>query len=389
MIIHPLPSQRHLFDIPEHVAYFNCAYLAPQLNETRRTLLAYAQHKSHPWTRDFPHFFEDAEKLRQVASHALGGDADGYAIVPSASYGLCTAARIMESQLDRSHTILIMAEEFPSAVFAWRRAAAQSGATLETVAAPSDGNWTRAILDRIRKGVKVVSLPHCHWTNGSYIDLVLIGQACRSVGSVLVVDATQSLGAIPFPIADIQPDFVVAAGFKWMLSPYGFGLFHVHEKWRNARPLEECWQARVNAEDFTGLMNYSETYKPGARRFDMGQKGNESILPGAIAALMQIDAWGVENIAASLSAVNAKIAAHLDHLGFRLPPESGRSPHMLGVELPPGCTRNVVDVLKAKHIYISQRGNFLRFSPHMHVTDMDVERLLEGLSEVMACVLDA
>jgi selenocysteine lyase/cysteine desulfurase len=381
---HVLPSQRHLFDIPENVAYLNCAYLAPQLNGTRSTLLERVQRKSHPWTREPPHFFEDAEKFRQVASRALGGDVDGYAVAPSASYGLTTAARIMEPRLGRLDTMLIMAEEFPSAVLAWRRVAAQSGAALETIPTPSDGDWTRAILDRIRRGVKVVSLSPCHWTNGSHIDLAPIGRACRSVGSVLVVDATQTLGAIPFSIAEIQPDFIVAAGFKWMLSPYGFGLFYVHEKWRNERPLEETWQARLNAENFSGLVNYSDSYMPGARRFDMGQKGNEAILPGAIAALTQIADWGVGNIAVSLSTVNAKIASHLAHLGFSLPPESQRSAHMLGAEMPPGCQRNVIQALNAKNIYISQRGNFLRFSPHMHVTNADVDRVLAALSEVMA-----
>lgn len=383
MIRQPLPSQRHLFDVPDDVAYFNCAYLAPQLSETRATLLAGVQRKSHPWTRNPPHFFDDAEKLRQAASLALGGDVDGYAVVPSASYGLCTAARIMEPQLGRADTILVMAEEFPSAVLAWRRVAAQTGAVLETIPTPSDGDWTRAILERIRPGVKVVSLSQCHWTNGSFVNLAPIGQACRSTGSVLVVDATQSLGAIPLSIAEVQPDFLVAAGFKWMLSPYGFGLLYVDEKWRNARPLEETWQARVNAEDFSGLMNYSDTYMPGARRFDVGQKGTEAILPGAVAALTQIGAWGVDNIAATLSAVNARIAAHLDRLGFILPPETQRSPHMLGVKLPLGCTRNVVDALKERQIYISQRGNFLRFSPHMHVTNADVDKLLDALSIAM------
>jgi len=27
-------SQRHLFDIPDDIAYFNCAYYSPQLNES-------------------------------------------------------------------------------------------------------------------------------------------------------------------------------------------------------------------------------------------------------------------------------------------------------------------------------------------------------------------
>ena len=86
------------------------------------------------------------------------------------------------------------------------------------------------------------------------------------------------------------------------------------EQWRSARPLEETWLARSNA-----LVKYSDTYMPGARKFDVGEKCTATILPSVIAALEQIKAWGVENIAASLSTINSTIANHLEQLGFQLP----------------------------------------------------------------------
>lgn len=376
-----LPSQRHLFDIPDDIAYFNCAYNSPQLNESQNRLLAGVRSKSHPWERTAQSFFDDAETIRRLSADIFGGDADGYAVVPAASYGLSTAARAVEPHLHAGDRILVIAEEFPSIVLPWRRTAQETGATLFTVPTPADGNWTRAILDRIDASVKVVAVSTCHWTNGAYIDLHAISKACRAAGSILVVDATQSLGAMPFAMADIQPDFLVAAGYKWLLCPYGFSLLYVAERWRDARPLEETWLARHNAEDFTALVKYSDTHMPGARRFDVGEKCTATILPGAVAALEQIKAWGVENIAATLAAVNAGIATHLAQLGCRLPEDAQRCPHMFGVQLPQTYTGNLVAELKARNIYISQRGNALRFAPHLHVSRHDVERLLDVLSE--------
>jgi selenocysteine lyase/cysteine desulfurase len=378
-----IPTQRHLFDIPDEIAYFNCSYNAPQLKKSRDLLLAGVQSKCHPWERSAASFFDDAERVRRLAAAALGGDANGYAVVPAASYGLSSAARAIEPQLHKGDVILVMSEEFPSNVLPWMRTASETGAVLEAVATPSDGNWTEAVLGRIRKGVKVVALSGCHWTNGAAVDLRPIGRACRDIGSALVVDATQSLGAVPFSFGDIQPDFLVAAGYKWLLCPYGFGLLYVSEKWRDARPLEETWLARLNAEDFSGLVKYSDVYMPGARKFDVGEKCTTTILPGAIAALEQIAAWGVSNIATTLSDVNAKIAAHLVHLGFQLPPQSQRSPHMFGAQLPAGHSGNMVAELKAKNIFISQRGSALRFAPHLHVSEPDVSRLLEALQELV------
>jgi len=74
----------------------------------------------------------------------------------------------------------------------------------------------------------------------------------------------------------------VAAGYKWLLGPYGFGLLYVSEQWREARPLEETWLARKNAMDFTALVKYSDTYMPGARRFDVGEKCTATIRPAPL-----------------------------------------------------------------------------------------------------------
>ena len=378
-----LPSQRHLFDIPREIAYFNCAYYSPQLNESRDRLIAGVQAKSHAWTRLPPSFFDDAETLRGLWARIFGGDADGYAVVPAASYALSTAARAIEPHLKPGDRILMIADEFPSNVLPWRRTAQEKGATLVTVPAPQDSDWTSAILSFIEPRVKVIAISTCHWTNGARIDLEPIAAAARANGSSLVVDATQTLGAMPFPIDVIQPDFLAAASYKWQLGPYGVGLLHVAKRWRNARPLEESWLARDNAEDFTSLADYSDNYMGGARRFDVGEKGSLNTLPGAIAAMEQIEAWGIESIASSLSMVNSRIAAHLEHLGFRVPSGKHRCPHMFGAVLPDSHQGALVAELRKRQLFISQRGNSLRFAPHLWVDDHDVNRLLGALDELI------
>jgi selenocysteine lyase/cysteine desulfurase len=378
-----IQSQRHLFDIPEDVAYFNCAYYSPQLNESRRRLLAGVCEKSRPWERTPANFFDDAERIRHLAAEVCGGDVEGYAIVPAASYGMSTAARAVEPRLRSGDRILLIAEEFPSVVLPWMRTAQEAGVALVTIPTPESGRWTEAILDRIDASVKVVAVSTCHWTNGAYVDLRPIGSACRDVGAILAVDATQTLGAMPFPLEEVRPDFLVAAGYKWLLGPYGFGLFYLSEQWRNARPLEESWLARLNAEDFAALVTYSDSYMHGARRFDVGEKCTATILPGAIAALEQIRDWRIDRIAASLAVISAKIASHLEQLGFSLPGESQRCPHMFGAQLPQRRPGSLQAELQRRNVYISQRGQALRFAPHLHVNDQDVDRLMDALSDLV------
>lgn len=374
-------SQRNLFDIPPDIAYFNCAYYSPQLNESRKRLLEGVNSKSHPWERIPPDFFTDAETIRRSAASLFGGEADGYSIIPSVSYGLSTAARAMEPQLGKDDSILILEEGFPSNVLPWVRVAKERETKLITVPVPGDGNWTNAIIERMDKSVKVVALFTCHWTNGAFIDLAKIRKAIGD-DIMMAIDATQSLGAMPFHIDEVRPDFLVSAGYKWLLCPYGFSLMYVSEKWWYARPLEESWQGRENAEDFGSLVNSSDKYMSGARRFDVGQKGTPTILPGVISALEQIKAWGINHISDSLLGINDRIADHLSSLGFQLPESSQRSPHMFGAIIPASYKGNLVSELSERKIYISQRGNSARFSPHLHISEYDITRLLETLSEL-------
>ena len=78
--------------------------------------------------------------------------------------------------------------------------------------------FEQAVTLRVEAGVgartAIVALPNVHWTDGTLFDLVAIGERCRDVGAALVVDATQSVGALPFDVAAVQPDVLICASYK-------------------------------------------------------------------------------------------------------------------------------------------------------------------------------
>ena len=373
-----IPAQRHLFDIPDDVAYFNVAYNGPQLRRTTEVLARSVASKGHPWERTAADFFADADTLRTRAASVLGGDADGYAIVPSASYGLAAAANAVQPRLARGERIVVVAEEFPANYYCWLRVAAETGARVEVVPKPADGDWTRALLAHIDAGVRVVAAAPCHWTDGARVDLVAVGRACRDVGAMLTVDATQALGAAPLALDEIRPDFLVAAGYKWLLFPYGISLLYVGEGWRDARTLEQSWLAREEAENFAGLTRYTDRLRSGARRFDVSEACT-SMLPGAIAALEQLGAWSIAAIAESLQAINGRIADHLGSRGFAVADAALRMPHMFGAQLPPGYRGDFVGALRERRVFVSQRGESVRFAPHLHIDANDLARLFAAI----------
>jgi selenocysteine lyase/cysteine desulfurase len=326
-------------------------------------------------------FFDNAETVRQLSAGLFGGSAEGYAIVPSSSYGMSSAARAVEPQLKPGERILMLEHAFPSEYLPWQRVAAERGCTVEQVAATANGDWSGALIARIEKGVRAVVVPHCHWSNGARLDLEAIGRRCREYGALLAIDATQSLGAMPLDIDTIDPDFLVASGYKWLLAPYGFSLLYVAERWQGARPLEESWLAREGASDFTTLADYSPHYQPGARRFDMGEKCIPTLLPGAIAALEQIHRWGIAAISNRLAQINRHIATTLQQAGCQILPEAQRAPHILGIKLPAHSPPELINSLTHRGIYLSRRGDHLRIAPHLHIDERDISRLETALCE--------
>ena len=377
---------RRLFDIPDDVSYLNCAYMSPQLRAATEAGQRAVAGKARPWEIGVEAFFEPGERYRSLAASLLSCDTGDIALVPSVSYGVSTA--VANLRLGPSRGVLMLAEQFPSNVYPWLAAARRVDAPVVFVPRPDHGDWTRAVLETLasRDDLGLLALPVVHWTDGSRLEMNVLSGICRSEGFGLVLDVTQSLGAEPLDVRSLRPDFLVAAGYKWLLGPYGLGLMYADPDHHGGRPLEEAWMNRAASDDFGGLVNYRNEYQEGARRFDMGARAQFSALPAAIAALEQVSGWGVDSIAHTLGGLTGRIADMGRALGLETPAEGARCRHMIGLGLPPGAGPGVVAELANRHVYVSCRGDRLRVSPHVYNDENDVNALRSGLETTLASV---
>jgi len=373
-----LGSQRDAFDVPPGVAYFNTSGLAPMLRSVRAAGEAALRRRAQPWAIGAEAWFEDVDRLRSLFAALVGGDPDGVALVPATSYGFAVAAGNLP--VEPGQRILVLAEEYPSGVYSWRRRAAETGAEILTVTRAPGQAWAEAVLAALDERVAVVSVPNVHWTDGSLVDLDAVAAGSREIGARLVVDASQSLGAMPLDVATLRPDFLICVGYKWLLGPFGRGYLWVATEHRDGRPLEENWISRAGSEDFSGLVDYRDAYQPGARRYDQGQRTLFELTPMAIAALEQLLAWGAERISATLGQLTADIAGRVADRGLEARPPEPRGPHILGLGLPDRARDQVVPALAAANCYAALRGTTLRVSPHLHVVPDDVDRFVAALA---------
>lgn len=374
-----IPNQREQFHIPDDVSYFNCAYTSPLLKQAEAMGNNAVAQKTSPWELSTDFFFSYLNENRALFATLVGATPDHVAIIPSVSYGIALAANNLP--VEPGQTIVVLQDQFPSNIYSWQRLASDRGASIVTVPRPTDGNWTPPVLDAITPQTALAALPNCHWTDGTLIDLKAAGEKCRACDAALVVDGAQSLGAMPFSVSEIQPDFLVTTAHKWLLGPYNYGFCYVAPKWHQGHPLEENWMNREGSEDLARLVQYRDRYQDGAKRFDAGEASNFILAPIAGEALKQILAWGVGNIAASLRAKTDAIAARAMAMGLEVAAPEYRAPHMLGLRHPAGLPADLPAKLAQARVYTSARGDSIRVAPHVYNTDEDVERLFTVLQK--------
>jgi selenocysteine lyase/cysteine desulfurase len=251
----------------------------------------------------------------------------------------------------------VLEDHFPSNVYPWREKARESGGRVVTVprpAAPSADKapeaWTPSILEAIGPQTAIVALPHCHWTDGSLIDLVAVGEKVRREGAALVLSL-------------------------------GFAYITPHR--RDGRPVEQTWAGRKGAEDFSRLADYQDEWAPAVQRMDMGERSQLQLMPMAIAAMEQILDWGVDNIALTLAEKTRGIAQRAAALGLESVPGDQRAGHFIGLKFPGGVPGHLLDQLFAQKIYVSARGDSMRVTPHLYNTDHDVDRLMTALEAIV------
>lgn len=376
----PIACQRSLFDLPRDIAYINCAYFGPFLNRVREAGIGGIDRRVHPWTIARDSFYDEVEDVRGLFARIIGAQTGDISIVPSSSYGLAVAATNLS--IARGQNIVVPQHEHSSNFYVWHKKAIEAGGNVRIVERPDDGDWTAAVLAQIDARTAVVAMPNCHWSDGSLIDLVPIGAAARQCGAALVVDATQSVGAWPFDLARVQPDFVMCSGYKWLFCPYVLGFLYVAPHRQQGQGIEfhgfNRHGARANSG---GSFEHVIEFEPGARRFDMGERSNFVSMPMAAVALKQLLSWSVASIAATLAPMTAQIADRGAELGLGAPRADRRLGHFIGLSNSKGWAPDIQQKLWQERVHVSLRGDRLRISPHVYNDQQDLDRLFTALKK--------
>ncbi|HEX6040777.1 aminotransferase class V-fold PLP-dependent enzyme [Longimicrobium sp.] len=377
-------SKRNLFSLPEGEHYLNAAYMGPLAKPVEEAAIRALLTRRDPTQIRPEHFFADSQRVRELFARLVHApDPSRVALVPSASYGIATVAKNLD--LRGGQNVVVAHAQFPSNVYTWRRMCADLGAELRAVEPPAGSEnrsegWNARLLEAIDAGTAIVALGNVHWADGTRFDLERIGARAREVGAALVIDGTQSVGAMPFDVTRVRPDALVCASYKHLMGPYALGCLWLGPRFDDGRPLEETWLGRRGSEDFSRLVDYVDDYQPGALRYDMGERSAFVLTQMLIAALEMIQSWGPEHVQAYCRGLMAEAVDEARALGYVVEDEAWRGWHMFGLRLPASVDpARLQALLRERRVTVSVRGDAVRVAPNVYNESDDVDALMDAL----------
>lgn len=367
---------REQFPVTENKVFLNHAAQSPLPKPVADAI--------HRYTDDFSKFgtslIECDRWGKPHFAKLIGARSEEIALIENTSVGLNIAASVL--QYPPGSKMVTTDLEYPSVVYPWLRK--NLGARVHYVKSV-DG---KVSLDDMEKAVDdktvAVAISHVEYVNGFRHNLRVLSEVAHEHGAYLIVDAIQSVGTMPINVKTDDVDFLMAACYKWLLSPPGAAYLYVKDELiEKFEPPYVGW-ASVKPEvfkttDFWDIWNLKLSKT--ASRFEVGSPSTISFV-GAAEAMKMLLNCGTENIKRIIIKLTDRLIYSVKDLGLELQTPEQRQCRSGIVNFKIGKPQKVTDRLNKKGIVVSARANGIRVSPHFYNTEEEIDKLIEEIKKL-------
>ncbi len=361
---------RREFPAVENWTYLNTATFG-QL--PRRGVEAVARHFAHRdelacW--DFLTWYDDADRLRAKIARLIQCAAGDIAFVPNAT----TALGILLSGIDwrAGDQILTLEHEFPNNLYA-PSMLGQFGVEMVECA------WER-LCATVNERTRLVLISSANYNTGFAPPLDQLSEFLRSRGVLLYIDGTQSVGALRFDTARIQPDMLAVHAYKWMLAPNGAGFFYMRPQVREWLPPNAIgWRSHHDWRNVDNLHHGAPELTATAEKYEGGAVSSALLyaLEASVDLMLEI---GPERIEQRVLGLAQKTRAILREHGGTV--EDFASP-IVAARFEGRDVSALARALKEQRVLVAARRGHLRVSPHFYNNEQDLETLASALQRLL------
>ena len=342
-----------------------------------------AEAKMRPHIVDDQTFFSVAASLRQTLATLIGASPDEVALTSGAGAGLAAIAYALK--WSDGDEVICSRGEFPVQYATWKPMEAREGIKVR-IAVPQ-GQFVQSddLVAALTPSTRVVSVSHVRFDDGSMLDVSSLVAACKRNGTLLVLDVSQSCGAVPMNVRTLGADFIVCAGYKYLLSPWGTGFLWMRkENLDSLRPGPYNWLSQ-GVESFARLNYVDPEPAPTLSRWDSAEAAS---IYNFNLTVMEASAKFV--LEAGPSLIRDHNQALIDYFFERLPEgyrlASPRQASQRGVF---GCieartrgdTEFLYQMLREERFVVALREGKIRVAPHLLNSTQDIDRLLVAMAK--------
>ncbi|HYL10068.1 MAG TPA: aminotransferase class V-fold PLP-dependent enzyme [Candidatus Acidoferrales bacterium] len=362
----------------EDVSYLNLAGQCPLPRASIRAVQAAIEWKKFPHQMPDSAYFDIPNRIRASLAKLIGARPEEIALTTGATGGLTAVAHGFDWKPEDE--ILIAAGEFPAHFTTWKPVEAQGHLKVKVVHPRERFITADDFIAAMGPRTRLVSASLVRFDDGSRLDAGRVAQACHERSALLLLDASQCAGAMKMDVAKLGADFIVSAGYKWLLGPYGTGFF-----WARSEHIERMrvqpfyWMALEGADNFSSLSFEEARPARGARRWDSPETASFFNLSAMDASLEFVLRAGVETIEAHNRRLMELMLERLpkDRCVAASPADPAeRGPYACFAARSPEKTAALYDKLRKAGVITSLREGKVRVSPHLYNTERDIDRLI-------------
>ena len=366
----------------EGVTYLNLAGNSPIPKGSIKRLQEAIEWKKFPQRIPDAAFFDVPNRVRAAIAQLIGGKSEEIALTTGASTGMSAVAYGLKWQ--PGDEVLTASGEFPLQYATWKPMEERESIRV-TVVKPSGAfhsadDFVAALTPRTR----LVSVSHVRFDDAAKIDTTKLAAACHAHGVLLLLDVSQSCGAMPMNVEQMGADFLVCAGYKWLLGPFGTGFFWAkHEHISKMRPGPFYWMAAEGVNNFADLATAPPRPANAAKRWDAAETANYYDLAALEGGVELVLRAGVQTVADH----NHRL---IEQLFARLPKDrcvpaspldrADRGPYGCFQARSPEKTKELYERLLAENVIVSLRERKIRVSPHLYNTERDIDHLIKVIT---------
>src|SRR6202521_6158418 len=362
----------------EDATYLNFAAHAAIPRVALNAVQASVAAKRRPHIVDDQSFFSVARSLRQTLAALIGASQDDIALTNGAGAGLAMIAYALKWSADDE--VIIAGGEFPAHYATWKPMEAREGIKVQITHPQGQFMQAGDLIAAMTPRTRVISVSHVRFDDGSILDASSLAAACKRNGTLLVLDVSQSCGAIPMNVRSLGADFIVCAGYKYLLSPWGTGfLWTRKENLDSLRPGTYNWLSQ-GVDNFARLNYVDPEPAPTLSRWDSAEAAT---IYNFNLTVMEASAKFVLN--ANPVLIRDHNQALINYFFERLPEgyrlASPRQASQRGVF---GCieagsrsdTESLYQTLRDERFVVALREGKIRVAPHLLNSTQDIDRLL-------------